>query len=234
MTIKIKKEDLKETKNQRSNKPRVYVALVVDKSGSMGSIRDEAISAVNEQIQTVKNRADEVDTLVSLVTFDSSVNIQYYNQPLSEVKDLTEKTYYPDGGTAMRDGVGTIVTRLSDDLKDVDEKEDYSVLVAIVSDGYENSSKEFSASEISEMVKSKQDTKKWTFVYLCANQDLTKIKDQFGFKTGNIMSFAATSRGVKNLSGEFSSGINSYYRSRVAGETEMENFAEAAKESTDE
>ena len=202
---------------------KTRIAILLDSSGSMASISREAVDMFNEQVRAIRKGAAEVDTRVSLVTFASEANAPlFFNTDVANLKELDYNQYSPNGGTAMYDAIGNTIEALTA-LPEANE-ENTSFLMVIISDGQENSSKKYSASAIAERVKSLQDGKRWTFSYLGANQDLTKVSQQLGFHQGNMMSFNANSAGVGVASVANSGSTANYMASRSLGVQGLTNF----------
>jgi Mg-chelatase subunit ChlD len=207
--------NLKVVKNEEVKS--IHVAIVLDRSGSMSSIRNEVIGAFNEQIKTIGKEAEEVDTDVSFFTFSTKADDPVFlNQPVEKMELLTEKGYVPDGMTAMLDGVGKAVSHL-EQVKDANDP-GTAFLVIVVSDGQENNSKEYNWISLAAKIKPLQETKRWTFSYVGANQDLGKVSDSINIGSKNVMSFTCSANDVHRVSGDLSRGISSYYgRVKTAG-----------------
>ena len=173
-----------------NHKRKAFIAFIVDESGSMGAGREATMRGMNEQIQMVRNKfkdAPGVEPIVTVVKFNEHVNALYVNKTLNELSEFTEETYTPNGGTAMYDAVGYVLNQL-ESAKGIND-EDSSVLVVVVSDGEENSSKEHTSQMIADRIKSFNETKRWTVTYLGANQDLTVVQAKTNVYAGNTMSF---------------------------------------------
>lgn len=175
---------------------RTYINVVLDETGSMDSCRDSTISSFNEYINSQKGL--EGECFVSLTTFDQgwrdarpSVRDVYRNVPISGVPALTRDTFVPNGGTNLYDAIGSTIKNLEASIKD----EKANVLVVIITDGGENSSKEYNLSQIKTMVGEKE-KEGWTFVYLGANQDAWQVGASFGLSKGQTMTYD-----VANMSG---------------------------------
>ena len=67
-------------------------------------------------------------------------------------------------------------------------------------------------------------TQRWTFVYLCANVDPTKIRDTLNLKAGNVTSFVSDSRGTIAASSLHSASTTSYLKGRARGMTATPTF----------
>lgn len=195
------------------------IAMVLDRSGSMAPVMDEAIGAFNDQIRTTREATEDqpIDVLVSLVTFASEVDEPvYWNVPLHQVNEFTKADYIPGGWTAMRDAVGFTIDRLKQH-PDIDD-ENTTVLVVIISDGAENNSREYSPEALAERVNACQDTNRWTFVYEGANQDLAKVSQATRIAKGNMLGFDATVQGMQQSGMLRQQSVTSYYRGVGTGE----------------
>ncbi len=180
---------------QPAQKRAAYFTFVVDESLSMGMATKETIMGINEQIQQIKSDfADnkEVNPIISFIKFNGNVQPVFMNKGLDELEEITTENYQPNGSTAMYDAVGFAVSELKK-RDDIDE-EDTSVLVVVVSDGDENASTEYDAKMVADLVKGCSDTKRWTFAYLGANQDLSEVSESTSFARGNMASFDASNQ----------------------------------------
>ena len=93
-------------------KTRVFNLVIIDESGSMHSIKKEAIDSVNETIQSVRSAQkndEEQEYFVSLVTFNNNVKTVCDCVRADEVSELTEKTYNPSCCTALYDAMGVSI-----------------------------------------------------------------------------------------------------------------------------
>jgi Mg-chelatase subunit ChlD len=183
-----------------NHKRRAYIAFVVDESGSMGAGREATIRGMNEQIQMIKNMfkdSQNVAPIVTAVKFNETVTPLFVNKTLNELIEFTEDTYRPNGGTAMYDAVGYVLNQL-DSAEGIND-DDTTVLVVIVSDGEENSSKEHTSEMIAGRVKSFNETKRWTFTYLGANQDLSVVSQRTSFHVGNTKSFNSSNNATYTM-----------------------------------
>lgn len=203
-----------------------YIALVLDKSGSMGSIKDSIIEAFNDNIETLKKETEGMITKVCLVVFSTHGNqsVPLWMADLDSVKPLTEKNYQPGGMTAMYDAVGYTLKRLSEDTKN--ETGDISYLVTVVSDGHENDSKNYKGSDIAEMIQARNEDGRWTITYVGANQDLSKVAKDMKLSSANTLNFDASKEGVRAMSVSYSTGTQNYFNARRKGLSSVDNFYE--------
>lgn len=200
-------------KKKAKKLPKTFVVFILDKSGSMNSIRKETIDGFNSNVQHTKMEAAKAqrDTIVCLTTFSAAVSFDQVAVKADEVKELTWETYVPQTTTALFDAVGATIEKVSA-LPGIDDK-DSTVLCIIISDGIENDSKKFNSETIAKLVREKQALGNWTFTYLGAEQDLSQVEKQLGIPAGNIQAFARTDAGVKMSTHQRNSGLTAYFTS---------------------
>jgi len=204
--------------NQKIN----YIALVLDKSGSMGSIQESIVEAFNANIKTLKLETGDMTTKVCLVPFSDHGPAMptLWCGDLEHVEDLTDKTYVPGGMTAMYDAVGYTINKLKEET--AGSTEDISFLVTVISDGNENDSKEYTGKQIAELVEECNDDGRWTITYIGANQDLAKVTDDINID--NMMQFDSTKVGTKVMGASYSLGTSKFYDGRRKGFTKVNNL----------
>lgn len=180
---------------KRKPKPKCikHIALVLDKSGSMSSLTNEARSAFNEQIKTIKGQKQK-DVAVAVVQFNDLVDPVGFKNA-KNVSQLSDSDYVPDGMTAMLDAVGKTIEALECEMCKND-----TALVIVISDGMENSSRDYTYESLAEKIKTLQKTKRWTFTYMLANQDLSKVTKALGVPVGNVAAYTASATGLKDMS----------------------------------
>lgn len=146
------------------------IAYVLDRSGSMQPMQEAAVSAFNDFLAVQLDVPGDAN--LTLVQFDDAYEIHVAGLPLQEVPQLTAATYEPRGSTALLDAIGKTITDLDRRLGDQPEQtRPGKVIVAIFTDGHENASREFTASQISDLIRSHRESQGWEFLFLAANQD---------------------------------------------------------------
>jgi len=224
MTKKKKKTKKVMVKNLKNR-----IAIILDRSWSMDNMRDQAIKMFNEQVDTIIEENEDMDTKVSLVTFTTNVDEpEVWNKPIDSLGKLTKRSYQPDGMTAMYDAVGMTVDKLRA-LPEADD-ENCSFLVIVISDGMENASREYSSPMLASRVKKLQDKGNWTFTYLGAEQDLTQVSAATGIKLDNMQVFTASAGGMRGASASNIGGMTKYFNSRKMGATSVSCFYDGKKE----
>lgn len=175
-------------------KTRIFNLVIIDESGSMQSIKKEAIDSVNETIQTIRSaqkKHEEQEHFVSLVIFNDDVKTICECVPVEEVKELTAETYRPDCCTALYDAMGVSLNALRKKVAEEDK-----VLITVVTDGYENASKEYSGKAVKVLVDELR-AKGWVFAYIGANQDVEAVAATISIT--NVMNFETTSDGTQMM-----------------------------------
>lgn len=175
-------------------KTRIFNLIIIDESGSMQSIKKAAIDSVNETIQSVRaaqKQYEDQEHFVSLVSFNDYVNVINECAPVAEIQELNDETYLPNCCTALYDAIGISVNALRKRV----EKDD-KVLVTIVTDGYENASREWSGKAIKELIEEMRQ-KGWVFTYIGANHDVEAAAATISIT--NTMIFEASNEGVDEM-----------------------------------
>jgi len=222
----------KGSKPKKAKKPKMlknHVVFILDRSGSMESIRDVTISAFNEQVQSIKrsSAAEGQQTDVSLFTFSNRPDEPtFFTAPVESLAELTKETYRPDGGTALYDTMLEATRRLGN-LKDANDPET-AFLVIILSDGEENAS-HATGDDVAKRLEALNETKRWTFTYLgCSAGDLTKIRSM-GISASNSRSFVATAAGVSGTTALNNTATAQYFSMRSAGITSSDCLYDTAE-----
>lgn len=171
------------------------ITIILDKSGSMMDIKEQTIEGFNSFLE--KQKVVPGKATISLIQFDSTFLNVYTAKPIKEAERLTEKTYAPDGYTALLDAIGRVINETGARLKNMaKDQRPGKVLVVILTDGQENRSKLFNNDKIAEMISHQKDVYKWDFVYLGANQDSFSIANKMNIDAGQTLNFCATTKGI--------------------------------------
>ena len=188
------------------NKHQVHNLVILDESGSMDSIKSLIINGFNELVQSVKGIEEQFpdqEHLISMVSFNDLNNkILHFIEPVKKLDAINDSTYNPASFTPLYDAMGFSISKLKQYLEG---KENYSVLVTILTDGEENASKEYTGLAIKHLV---DELKKqnWTFTYIGADHDFEKMAASMNIH--NTMSFDKNGLGIKRMfSREFSSRV---------------------------
>lgn len=182
-------------KPKRAGTKTSHIIFVLDDSGSMQSCRAATISGYNEYLQAQKKDALEtgIPTFVSLYKFDgSSVNAVFNRVSVNEVEELNEKSYDPQGMTNLYDAIGGVMMQINSQLSANKKADRDSIIITILTDGAENSSRTFDNSTIKQMVE-KAEGKNWGFMFLGANINAFAAGSSLGFGVNNTMQYDTNS-----------------------------------------
>lgn len=190
------------------------IAVVIDASGSMTSTRADTIGSFNTFIKDQK--AIPGEAILTLATFDHNYKLIHDGVNLQDVPELTEKDYIPGGMTALFDAIGRTIDAVGRKLSSMKEEERCSKsLVLVITDGEENSSKEYKLERIKEMVSHQQDKYSWQFIFIGANINSFASGTSIGVKAGSTYSYNSTSTGTARLYDSMSFGTSNFRRAKV-------------------
>lgn len=206
-------------------KPRTYVAIILDKSGSMAATKASAISGFNEQVQQLKEDSKTQEIFCSLVTFNGEVFEHLWNVSAAELSEANVDDFVTTGSTAMLDAVGYTVQKLLNTTEHEDPNTAY--LVITISDGDTNMDKQYNYEAIKELTEGCQNTKKWTFSYVgCTKEYLEKLSKRTGTPVANMAAWnnrtdGATELGFKNMRKR----QKKYFAERMDGQMAASGYA---------
>jgi hypothetical protein len=123
---------------------------------------------------------------MSLYLFDNEFEIVYENTPIENVRVLTTNTFIPRGSTALHDAIGNVINKLS--KKDLPENT--SIKIIIMTDGFENASKKYTADHIKDLIEIHTKLG-WDFMYIGANQDSILEASKLGINAEHTLDFDA-------------------------------------------
>jgi Mg-chelatase subunit ChlD len=176
------------------------IIIVLDKSGSMSSVMSDTIGGFNKFIEEQKKLPGEAKVTLALFDSHGSYKIVNDNEDLQLIKPLTDKVYIPGGMTALIDAMGLIIDNAGKRLETTSESErPEKVIMVIMTDGEENNSQEYTRQQVFDKIKIQQETYKWEFMFLGANQDAIKNSAKYGFAAYNTMSYAGTPDGTQDM-----------------------------------
>lgn len=174
-----------------------HITVILDRSGSMNSIRDDIIGGFNAFLEEQKKEEGEVT--LSLVQFDTKKPYETVHRfrPIGEIGELTEATYVPRGGTPLLDALGRGINELEHSINTrPPEDRPAKVIFAVVTDGMENASREFRQEEVIRMIDEKTKMADWQFVFLSADLDAVREAMGYGFRRDSSMYYQKTAGGT--------------------------------------
>ena len=208
VTVNINVNDDDEDRPRTKTK----VALVIDRSGSMGSCRDAAFSGINEQIETIRRNADKHGkTDVHYIQFDDEIE-PLFRCDARNLRKLHYEDYQPRGMTALYDAVWTAINEIDNGKRD----KDTAYLVVVISDGLENASRLISGQELARRIRRLEETGQWTFTYMMSNIDLSEFRETMGAHFGNSFQYDSTPTGTQRAYGLMADSTKNYFSMRNA------------------
>jgi hypothetical protein len=182
------------------------ITIILDRSGSMSSIREATVGGVNAFMDDVNKVPGE--GVWSLVQFDDPdsargareqfPHVVFENVSSTQLPRLEPADFKPRGSTALVDAVCLTIGRITTRVLAVPEVDRPKVMVVIMTDGRENASRQFTSANLREVVAERQSVHGWEFLYLGANQDTFAEAGKYGIaKTGNVVNFSATDAGAR-------------------------------------
>lgn len=188
-------------------KQKVFNLIILDESGSMQMIAKEAVSGLNETLQSIvsaQKEHEDQEHYVSFVTFNSTrIHTVMNRQKVDVDKELKWDDFSPNSCTPLFDAMGQSICELRNNVGNDDV-----ILVTIITDGMENASKEYDGMAIKRLVSDLKE-KGWLFVYIGTNQDVDAVADSMGIR--NRKSFVYSDTGAADMLCEERSSRRNFY-----------------------
>jgi hypothetical protein len=202
------------------------ITILLDKSSSMSGSAEKTRNAINEFILGQKTTSGDCN--ISLYTFSANdrfdkewLKTVWEGLNIKEINELSKESYRPNGNTALYDATGEIIERTGARFAKLSENQrPEKVLFVIMTDGEENSSRQYTLSKLKEMINHQENKYSWNFLFLGADfntEDQTKelgLDDSRSYnfsKNDLVKSFKGLSRGVsayRTMSGNNKLGKN--------------------------
>merc|ERR1719333_622804 len=184
-----------------SNDTTMHVFFLLDRSGSMHSIADDVVGSFNSYLS--EQRRDAGGGLkLTLAQFDSNDPFQVVHdgRDINEIADFTRASFQPRGATPLFDSIASLIHKADTSVAQRKEQhlEPERVVLVVLTDGQENSSREFTRSQVRDMIQQREKEAGYSVVFLGANIDSYKEAGDVGIPTTNTQNFAFDSEGVKS------------------------------------
>ena len=163
---------------------------ILDASGSMYGLTDDVIGGFNSFLKEQGTLGD--NAYLTTVLFNNIVNTIYQSKDIHSIKLLDRMTYRASGSTSLFDAIGSSVLSLSERVKT------NKVMVIIMTDGYENSSRLFSRSKIKRIIEMKTN-EGWEFIFAGSNIDVDKVSESIGIRKNRRMVYESDSEGTRKI-----------------------------------
>ena len=206
-------------------KSYMHVALVLDASGSMGSLRSTTIESLKKFFDGLKSEEDK--TLLDVWQFDDEVKHLTDSADLNAGAPQTLENYTIGGCTALYDAICIGIDDLGRKFAAMPEADrPDGVIFAILTDGFENASHIFTRKDVKDRIEHQSTKYSWEFRFLAANQDAITTGHDFGLAAESCVTFDASDAGVKAMCCETSlfacsaAAVRQHSRMRRASRTQ--------------
>lgn len=175
----------------------VHIAVVLDRSGSMGSIKSDMEQGLKDFVAEQKKQPGRATFTLAKFDDDYELGPDFVDINNVEEQDLS---LHPRGCTALLDAIGKTVSHTGKQLRNLMEYErPGKVIIVVITDGMENASKKFTQQQVFDMIKHQEQVYSWEFVFLGANQDAIATGKMYGFDGKKAMTYGATKLGTQNM-----------------------------------
>jgi uncharacterized protein YegL len=175
--------DLMKEEDAMPNDDLTAIAAVLDRSGSMQAMREDAMGGFNAFLEDQKKAPGKAE--LTVVLFDDQYELLCNAADIQNVDPLTEATYVPRGQTALYDAIGRTINVLKAAIaKRPEDEQPKRVILVVVTDGEENASKEFEREQIFEQLKKLKADENWKVMFLAADQDALQVGQSLGATKG--------------------------------------------------
>ncbi len=172
------------------------LVFILDKSGSMGGLEADTIGGYNSML--AKQQAVQGECRITTVLFDNNYELLHDRIDLQAVSAITEKEYQVGGSTALLDAIGRTIHKIGNAQKHTaDGYRAEKVMFVIITDGEENSSREFSAEKVKAQIELQKTKYGWEFIFLGANIDAVETAGHFGIAPDRAVDYLADSEGTR-------------------------------------
>jgi len=217
---------------------KTYYQIILDKSGSMNDCVASTINGFNEQMQLIKSMKEKYpdqEFFVSLTTFNKDISFDIDIANPDHVKELVSSVakvgwlksndnivYNPSGMTALYDAIGNSIKRIRKTAENEIKNDEATVVVVIMTDGHENSSTEYSYSQIQSMIKELESSENWTFSYLSSTIDAVDYAVKMNIRRENAIMFSKSN--LKGTFNDMSHSLSSYFDKKQKNIKEKQFF----------
>jgi uncharacterized protein YegL len=172
------------------------LVFILDRSGSMSGLEDDTIGGYNSLLN--KQKKETGDCTITTVLFDDKYELLHDRINIKGVVPITEKEYYVRGSTALLDAIGLTINKVANAQKHTAQGEQAEkVMFVIITDGMENSSREYGYDKVRQLIEHKKEKYGWEFIFLGANIDAVETAARFGIGADRAADYHADSKGTQ-------------------------------------
>lgn len=204
------------------------LVFILDKSGSMGGLESDTIGGYNSML--TKQKEIEGKCRLTTVLFDNEYELLHDRIDIRAVSPITEKEYFVGGSTALLDAIGTTIHKIGSVQRHTsDEYKAGKVMFVIITDGEENSSREYSAEKIKAQIEEQKTKHGWEFIFLGANIDAVQTAGRFGINADRAADYLADSKGTELNFKVMSAAMTNFRESGTLDKTCFEEICKDVK-----
>lgn len=172
------------------------LVFILDKSGSMGGLETDTIGGYNTMLK--KQQMVDGECYITTVLFDNNYELLHDRIDIKAVSPITEKEYQVGGSTALLDSIGRTIHKIGNAQRHTaDDYRAEKVMFVIITDGEENSSREYSSDKVKAQIERQKTKYGWEFIFLGANIDAVQTASRFGIAPDRAQNYHADSVGVE-------------------------------------
>lgn len=170
------------------------LVFILDRSGSMSGLEKDTVGGYNSMLE--KQKAVEGECHITTVLFDSNYELLHDRIDIRAVSPITAKEYAVGGSTALLDAIGRTINKIGNAQKHTaDDYRAQKVMFVIITDGEENSSREYSIDKVKAQIERQKAKYGWEFIFLGANIDAVETAARFGIDRNRAQNYHADSEG---------------------------------------
>lgn len=172
------------------------LVFILDRSGSMSGLEKDTIGGYNSMLE--QQRKVDGECVITTVLFDNCYELLHDRIDIRAVAPITEKEYFVGGSTALLDAIGKTIHKIDTAQKNTsDAYRAEKVMFVIITDGYENSSREYSSQKVKSMIEHKKEKYGWEFIFLGANIDAVETAGRFGINADRAVDYVPDGEGTE-------------------------------------
>ena len=171
------------------------LVFILDKSGSMAGLEKDTIGGFNSML--TKQKAEAGQCRVTTVLFDNRYTLLHDRIDIRAVSPITEKEYCVGGSTALLDAIGRSIKKIVDVQRSTaEEYRAEKVIFIIITDGEENSSREYGADAVRKLISKEKEQYGWEFLFLGANIDAVETAGRIGISADQAAEYVPDQKGT--------------------------------------
>lgn len=191
------------------------VTLVLDCSSSMTGIWSSTIDGINGLI--AEQRKAHGELVFSVLTFSSEIKWERIATPIQKIGRIGEREFQLRTGTRLNDALGEAITTTTERISKAHPNNPPRVLIAVMTDGFENASQNFTRGQIFKMILDKRRNAGWEFLFLGANQDAIQSAVSLGIPATHALDFTSTNESAQGATGLLDAEITKFTSGMATG-----------------